>query len=418
MYDAAVIGSGAAGLMAAGYMAQSGLRVCLIEKNSRPGRKLMITGKGRCNLTNDCDLQAFIASVPTNGRFLYSALTAFPPQELMAFFERLGVPLKVERGRRVFPVSDKAVDIVDALSAYIRRFSCTQVEGEAVSLILEEGGIFGVKLEDGRLIRAERVVMACGGASYPATGSDGSGYRMAEAVGHQIVPLKPSLVPLVVHDSGCRDMMGLSLKNVRLRVWDQKKDKLVFQEQGEMLFTHFGVSGPLILSASSRMRQMEPRRYRLEIDMKPALSLDQLETRLLRDFQSNSNRDFINTLSSLLPKKMIPFAVSRTDIPAHLKCNSVTREQRRAFCGFIKCIPFEVQGFRSLDEAIVTSGGVQVRQVDPKTMESKLVRGLFFAGEILDVDAYTGGYNLQIAFSTGRLAAQTIAAQCRHHNLR
>lgn len=415
MFDAAVIGAGAAGMMAAGCMAQSGLRVCLIEKNSRPGRKMMITGKGRCNLTNDCDLQTFIASVPTNGRFLYSALTAFPPQELMAFFERLGVPLKVERGQRVFPVSDKAVDIVDALSAYIRSSTCTQVEGAAVSLLLEEGRVSGVKLADGRLIRADRVVMACGGASYPATGSDGSGYRIAEAVGHQIVPLKPSLVPLVVHDSGCREMMGLSLKNVRLQVWDQKKDKLVFQEQGEMLFTHFGVSGPLVLSASSRMRQMEQRRYRLEIDMKPALSLEQLEARLLRDFQTNINRDFINTLSSLLPKKMIPFVVSRAGIPAHLKCNAVTREQRRGFCAFIKCISFEVQGFRSLDEAIVTSGGVQVRQVDPKTMESKLVQGLFFAGEILDVDAYTGGYNLQIAFSTGRLAAQSITAQCRSH---
>ena len=403
--DIVVVGGGAAGLMAAGYAAELGARVCLVEKMERPGKKLSITGKGRCNVTNNCSRDVCIESVPGNGRFLYGAFSAFSCQDTMAFFEGRGLPLKTERGARVFPVSDKARDVVDTLIRYVEGNGAVFHRGRAVSLFVEDGVLRGVCLENGEKLLAQRVILACGGASYPGTGSNGDGYRLAQEAGHRIVPLKPSLVPLVAAGTDCRDMMGLSLRNIGISVWDTDKKKEVYKDFGELLFTHFGLSGPVILSASSHMRNMSPGRYRVDIDLKPALRPEQLDARLQRDFSQNLNRDFLNSLSALLPRKLIPVAVKRSGIPGGKKCNSITSEERLRFGRLLKAFSFEITGFRPIEEAIVTSGGVDVRQVSPHTMESKLLPGLYFAGEMLDVDAYTGGFNLQIAFSTGRAAA-------------
>ena len=403
--DIVVVGGGAAGLMAAGYAAELGARVCLVEKMERPGKKLSITGKGRCNVTNNCSRDVCIESVPGNGRFLYGAFSAFSCQDTMAFFEGRGLPLKTERGARVFPVSDKARDVVDTLIRYVEGNGAVFHRGRAVSHFVEDGVLRGVCLENGEKLLAQRVILACGGASYPGTGSNGDGYRLAQEAGHRIVPLKPSLVPLVAAGTDCRDMMGLSLRNIGISVWDTDKKKEVYKDFGELLFTHFGLSGPVILSASSHMRNMSPGRYRVDIDLKPALRPEQLDARLQRDFSQNLHRDFLNSLSALLPRKLIPVAVKRSGIPGGKKCNSITREERLRFGRLLKAFSFEITGFRPIEEAIVTSGGVDVRQVSPHTMESKLLPGLYFAGEMLDVDAYTGGFNLQIAFSTGRAAA-------------
>lgn len=407
-FDVVVIGGGAAGMLAAGTAAARGMQVCLVEKQARPGRKLMITGKGRCNLTNDCDVQEFIASVPSNGRFLFSAASAFPPRDVMAFFENQGLPLKVERGNRVFPTSDRAVDVVDTLVRYMKRGGVEMLMGQAAKLLLEQGHIQGIELQDGACILARNVLIACGGASYPGTGSTGDGYVLAQQAGHTVVPLRPSLVPLVAKGTDCSEMMGLSLKNTAIRVLDTQKKKEIYSDFGEMLFTHFGVSGPMILSASAHMRDMAPGRYQVVIDLKPALRPEQLDARLQRDFEMNKNRDFINALSALLPRKMIPVLVRRSGILPETKCNQITREQRRAFVTLLKAYSVEISGFRPIEEAIVTSGGVSVKEVNPKTMESKRIKGLYFAGEVLDVDAYTGGFNLQIAFCTGRLAANSM----------
>lgn len=402
--DLIVVGGGAAGMMAAGTAGELGLNVILIEKNARPGRKLGITGKGRCNLTNNCSVQDVIAAVPTNPRFLYGAVSRFAPQDTMAFFEGLGVPLKTERGRRVFPQSDRAGDIIDALTRFLREHHVKILQGEARKLLIEEGGVRGVVLRDGTELLAPKVIVACGGASYPGTGSTGDGYRLARQAGHSVLPLRPSLVPLVEQGGDCARMQGLALKNAAVRVYERQK--LIYEDFGELLFTHFGVSGPAVLSASSHMRRMEPGVYRLEIDLKPALPPEKLDARLQRDLEENSNKDFINSLGALLPRKMIPILVERSGIPPETKCNAITREQRRDFAALLKGFSVNIQGFRPIEEAIVTSGGVNVREINPKTMESKLVHGLYFAGEVLDVDAYTGGFNLQIAFATGRLAAQ------------
>lgn len=402
--DLIVVGGGAAGMMAAGTAGELSLNVILIEKNARPGRKLGITGKGRCNLTNNCSVQDVIAAVPTNPRFLYGAVSRFAPQDTMAFFEGLGVPLKTERGRRVFPQSDRAGDIIDALTRFLREHHVKILQGEARKLLIEEGGVRGVVLRDGTELLAPKVIVACGGASYPGTGSTGDGYRLARQAGHSVLPLRPSLVPLVEQGGDCARMQGLALKNAAVRVYERQK--LIYEDFGELLFTHFGVSGPVVLSASSHMRRMEPGVYRLEIDLKPALPPEKLDARLQRDLEENSNKDFINSLGALLPRKMIPILVERSGIPPETKCNAITREQRRDFAALLKGFSVNIQGFRPIEEAIVTSGGVNVREINPKTMESKLVHGLYFAGEVLDVDAYTGGFNLQIAFATGRLAAQ------------
>lgn len=404
-----VIGAGASGLMAAGTAAENGHNVVLVERNDKVARKVMITGKGRCNVTNNCTLiNDLIANVPTNGRFLYGAFSKFMPIDTMEFFEDMGVSLKVERGNRVFPESDKAVEIVDALNAFSQDAGVKRIKGRATSLIAENGEIKGVKLEDGEELLADAVIVATGGVSYPLTGSTGDGYELAKQVGHTISELKPSLVPLKCHEGFCMDLQGLSLKNVEISVLDMDTYKEVYKDFGEMLFTHFGVSGPLILSASSHMKDIKPRKYEIHIDLKPALSYEQLDKRIQRDFLENSNKNFINALDALLPKKLVPVIVKLSGIKPAVKVNQITKQQRSELVNLLKDLKVTVLGFRPIEEAIVTSGGVSVKEIDPKTMESKLCKGLYFAGEVIDVDAYTGGFNLQIAFSTGKLAGSSI----------
>lgn len=395
--DVIVIGGGAAGSFAAITAARMGRTVTLFEKNDRIGRKLCITGKGRCNVTNNCTWQEAMNSVPVNPRFLYSAFSGFQPQDVMNFFEELGIPLKTERGNRVFPVSDKAEDIVNALDSEMKSLGVNVIHQRTAKIIVDGNVCIGV-IAGGKEYHSQSVLIATGGKSYPKTGSTGDGYKLAESVGHTVTPIYPSLVPLVSVEKYCGEMMGLSLKNVGVRLYD--KEKLIFSEQGEMLFTHFGVSGPLILSASSHIRKMERGRYKIKIDLKPALDIKQLDLRIQRDFSENQNRDFINAVRKLLPAKLIPTAVKLSGIPAEQKVNTITKEQRKAFAELLKAFPITIADFRPIDEAIVTSGGVSVKEINPKTMESKLVLGLYFAGEVIDVDAYTGGFNLQIAFST------------------
>lgn len=410
-YDVIVVGAGAAGMMAAGTASGRGLKVCLIEKNTVLGKKIRITGKGRCNLTNNCDVRTFISSVPTNGRFLYGAASRFAPKDTMDFFEKLGLTLKTERGRRVFPQSDKASDVALKLIEFVKRSGTEIVNGNVCGLLVKDASVYGVKLAGGEKILAGSVIICCGGASYPLTGSDGSGYRLAAEAGHTIEEIRPSLVPLVEDGSDCRDMMGLSLKNISINVFDRKIQKNVYGDFGELLFTHFGLSGPVILSASSHMRDMSPGRYCVSIDLKPALDEEKLDARVRRDFEKNKNRDFMNSLSDLLPRKIIPVIVRRSEIGAETKCNSITREMRHGFVKLLKSFGINIKSFRPVEEAIVTSGGVSVKEINPKTMESKLVKGLYFAGEVIDVDGYTGGFNLQIAFCTGRLAGNSVQAE-------
>jgi hypothetical protein len=396
----AVVGGGAAGLFAAGTALSLGAAVTVFEHMPHTGTKLRITGKGRCNVTNDCTPEDFLAHVITNPRFLYSAIYAFSPSDTKSFFERMGVPLKTERGQRVFPVSDKAMDIVEALRKYAHEAHC--IHEKATALLTEDGRVTGVRTS--RDLPFDAVIMATGGASYPMTGSDGSGYRLAQAVGHTVTPLTPSLVPLTSPDRICSDLQGLSLKNVSLTI--RRATQKIYEDFGEMLFTHFGLSGPMILSASAHLRGCDFRDTWAEIDLKPSLDTPTLDARLLSDFKKNANKDFANELSELLPQKMIlPFS-ARVGIDPHKKVHDITREERRRILDTLKSFRVQVDGFRPLSEAIVTAGGVDVREVSPKTMMSRKVKHLYFAGEILDLDAYTGGYNLQIAFSTAHLAAQ------------
>lgn len=404
--DLLVVGGGAAGLMAAGLAAGDGASVTVLERNDRTGWKLSLTGKGRCNVTNNASVREVIANTPRNGKFLYSALTAFPPQKTMEFFESLGVPLKTERGNRVFPVSDRAGDIVEALRGLCRRGNVRIVRGRAKDVLTESGHVTGVKTASDTYF-APDVLIATGGLSYPVTGSDGDGYKLASKLGHTVIPPKPSLVPLEAEGEDCQKMQGFSLKNVGLWVVD-KTGKKVYEDFGEMLFTHFGVSGPMILSASAHMRDFETNSYTLYIDLKPALDEETLDRRLLRDFEKYSNREFQNALSDLAGRSMIPVLVERSGIPPETRVNSVSREQRRALLELFKAFPVKITGPRPIEEAIVTSGGVDTREVDPRSMRSKLVPGLYFAGEVLDVDAYTGGFNLQIAWSTAYMAAKSI----------
>ncbi|BFK86985.1 NAD(P)/FAD-dependent oxidoreductase [Pseudoflavonifractor gallinarum] len=406
--DMIVIGGGAAGMMAALAAADRGCSVLLLERNAKVGRKLYITGKGRCNVANDCSVPEVLQHVPRNPKFLMSAVTRFPPEAVKAFFEGLGVPLKTERGNRIFPQSDRAADIIDALFQALRRKRVSLVEDRAVRLLTdEEGRISGVKGEHGSY-SARAVILATGGASYPLTGSSGDGYEMAAAVGHTIVPPKPSLVPLVAEGEDCRRMQGLSLRNVAVKVKNQKK-KVIYAEQGELLFTHFGLSGPLILSASAHMRDFEKDHYQVIIDLKPALDEEKLEQRLLRDFAERANQNFHNVLEGLLPRLMVPVMVERSGIPGDTKAHSITKAQRRRLLEELKGFRIDIAGPRPLAEAIITSGGVKVSEVDPHTMASKRLPGLYLAGELLDVDAYTGGFNLQIAWSTGRAAGEGAA---------
>lgn len=403
-----IIGGGAAGLMAAIYASDNGAEVTLIERNTVCGRKIRITGKGRCNVTNDCDLNEFLKNVPTNPRFLYSALSYLSTEDTQRLFEELGVPLKVERGRRVFPVSDKASDIQDALIRAVRKRGVKILNARAEEISVSDGVVNGITA-GGEILPFDRVIVATGGASYPKTGSDGDGYRMARRVSHTVTPLSPSLVPLVSHSKLCGRMQGLSLKNVSLTVVDKHTGKVAYEDFGEMMFTHFGMTGPMILSASAHLSDVSKGRYEARINLKPALDEQALDNRILSDFAKYKNRDLINSLDDLLPQKMIPVIIELSGIPERKKINSITKEERARLVSLVRALPVSIDGFRPIDEAIVTKGGVSVKEVNPKTMESKLVSGLYFAGEVLDVDAYTGGYNLQIAFSTGALAGASAA---------
>ncbi|WP_298531430.1 NAD(P)/FAD-dependent oxidoreductase [uncultured Ruminococcus sp.] len=405
MTDTIIIGGGAAGCFAAVWAARMGKSVLVFDKNEKLGRKLRITGKGRCNVTNNSSMEEHMKNIPVNPRFLYSAFSAFGAEDVMAFFEELGVSLKTERGNRVFPVSDRADDIADALAFEMHRLGVKVIKKRVTKLIIEDGSCCGV-CAAGEEYRAGSVLIACGGKSYPNTGSTGDGYTLAESAGHTVTELKPSLVPLTSPDKFCAELMGLSLRNVTLTLYDREKP--VYSELGEMLFTHFGLSGPLVLSASSHIRDMQPERYSVKIDLKPALDAEQLDARIQRDFAENLNRDFINGIRKLLPAKLIPVAVKLSGIAPEQKINGITKEQRRKFGELLKAFPVRVSGFRPIDEAIITSGGVSVKEISPKTMESKLLPGLFFAGEVIDVDAYTGGFNLQIAFSTAYAAAMNM----------
>lgn len=402
-----VVGAGAAGMLCAGVAAGRGKNVLLLEKMERPGTKLLITGKGRCNVTNNCTQDDFLAAVRTNSRFLYSAYAAFSSQDTMSFFERLGVPLRTERGSRVFPQSDRSSDIVQALVRYGKERGVRVKQASAKSLLMESGGVTGVELESGEVVHAGKVVVATGGLSYPRTGSTGDGYRFAQTAGHTLVPTRPSLVPIIAREEWCGEIMGLSLRNCTLRVYRGEGKKPVFEELGEMLFTHFGVSGPLVLSASAHMTG-DPCEYRMEIDLKPGLDHKQLDTRLLRDFGKSSNRVFRNALGALLPRRLIPVIVSLSGIDGSAKVHQITKAQRLALVGLLKALPVTPRGLRPIEEAVITSGGVSVKEVNQKTMESRLASGLYFAGEVLDVDAYTGGFNLQIAFSTGYSAGRNV----------
>ena len=401
-----VVGGGAAGMMAAITAAENGAQVTLLERNDRLGKKLYITGKGRCNVTNDCAPEDFFQNVPRNPRFLYSAIYAFPPREVMAWFEAHGCALKTERGNRVFPQSDKSASVIDALRAELRRLGVRVLQERALDIVTQDGAVCGIET-DGGFHKTERVILATGGCSYPQTGSTGDGYRMLEKLGHTIVPPVGSLVPLVEKGYDCKQMQGLALKNVALRLVNQK-GKTVFEEFGELLFTHFGLSGPVVLSASAHMNEKDS--YTVLLDLKPALDEQKLDLRLLRDFEKFQNRDFENALVELLPRSMIPVIVRRSGIPAEEKVHSITREQRRALLELMKRFPVEIACKAPVEEAIVTSGGVKVSEIEPGPMQSKRVRGLYVAGELLDVDAYTGGFNLQIAWATGRAAG--LAAAC------
>ena len=407
MSEIIVIGGGAAGCMAALAAAEQGASVTLLERNPKLGRKLYITGKGRCNVTNHCTVQELLQNVPGNSRFLTSAVTRFPTEDTEAFFENLGVPLKVERGNRVFPQSDKAADIIDALLRALRKARVDIVQDRAAALVLEDGVLTGVKGEKGTY-PCKAAVVATGGVSYPLTGSTGDGYDFARTLGHTIVEPRPSLVPLEAEGDLCPKMQGLSLRNVAIQVRNSKK-KTVYAEQGEMLFTHFGLTGPLILSASAHMRDMGKEHYYILLDLKPALDQEKLDARVLRDLGDQPNKDFRHVLEGLVPRLMVPVVLELTNIPGDLKANSVTKGQRRRLVEVLKGIRIDISGPRPIAEAIVTAGGVKTGEVDPHTMASKKAPGVFFAGEVLDVDAYTGGFNLQIAWSTGRAAGRGAA---------
>lgn len=406
-----VVGAGAAGLMAAGRAAEKGHEVHLYEKNNRIGKKILITGKGRCNVTNDSDVEGLLDNIPGNPYFLYSAfyqLDSFGTQE---FFKNLGLELKVERGKRVFPVSDRSLDVVLALEKYIKQNKVKlHLESPVDSILIEDGQAAGIRLKNGKEEKADGVIICTGGLSYPGTGSTGDGYRFAKAAGHHVTKLYPSLVPLKTAENWCHELMGLSLKNIEITI-KNNKGKKVYTDFGEMLFTHFGVSGPVILSASRHIILTIEEGYKLYIDMKPAMDEKKLDARLLRDFDKFANKDFINSLDELLPQKLIPVIVELAEIDPRKKVNSITKEERKRLVTLLKALPLTITGVTGYNEAVVTCGGIETDEIDPSTMESKLVKNLHFAGEVLDVDAYTGGFNLQIAFSTGYTAGEFVCQE-------
>lgn len=406
MAEIIIIGGGAAGLMAAGTAAELGAAVTVLEKNKRIGRKLCITGKGRCNITNNCARNVFIENVNSNPRFMYSAISNFDCSDTITFFEDLGLPVKTERGNRVFPVSDKATDVVFALESYTRRNNVKVIsQTSAKKLIITDGRVRAVADNTGREYPCDAVIIATGGASYPLTGSTGDGYRLARQAGHTIVKPEASLIPLCASGEDlrdCKDMQGLSLRNTGVRLL--KGEKEIFSDFGELLFTHFGLSGPTILSSSAHIRDVKNGGYSISVDLKPALDFEKLDSRLLRDFDKYKNRELSNSLSDLLPSSLIPVVIRRSGINPATRCNSITKEQRHSLVSILKDLSFGITDVRPIDEAIITRGGVKTSEIDPATMQSKLCEGLYFCGEVIDVDAYTGGFNLQIAFSTGKLA--------------
>lgn len=406
-----VVGAGAAGLMAAGRAAEKGHEVHLYEKNNRIGKKILITGKGRCNVTNDSDVEGLLDNIPGNPYFMYSAFYQLDSFGLQEFFRNLGLELKVERGKRVFPVSDRSLDVVLALEKYVKQNKVKlHLESPVDSILIEDGKAAGIRLKNGKEEKADGVIICTGGLSYPGTGSTGDGYRFAKAAGHHVTKLYPSLVPLKTAEDWCHELMGLSLKNIEITV-KNNKGKKVYTDFGEMLFTHFGVSGPVILSASRHIILTIEEGYKLYIDLKPAMDEKKLDARILRDFEKFANKDFVNSLDELLPQKLIPVIVQLAEIDPRKKVNSITKEERKRLLGLIKALPLTITGVTGYNEAVVTCGGIETDEIDPSTMESKLVKNLHFAGEVLDVDAYTGGFNLQIAFSTGYTAGEFVCQE-------
>ena len=409
-YDGIIIGGGPAGMFAAITTAERGQRVLLLERNDRLGKKLLITGKGRCNVTNDCTGQEILQNTPRNGRFLYSAMTAFPPEKTMAFFEEHGCALKTERGNRVFPVTDKSQSVLECLQRELRRLGVTVKTARVKHILAEDGQVTGVETQN-ETIPARWVILATGGASYPTTGSTGDGYTMASELGHTIIPAEGSLVPLETAGNDCQQMQGLSLRNVAVKLLNAK-GKVLYKDFGELLFTHFGVSGPTVLSASCHLKGEG---CRLVIDLKPALEENKLDDRILRDLDLYQNRAMENALTDLLPRSMIPVVLQRLEIDPNMQANSLTKQKRRALVELLKGFSVEITGKRPVSEAIITSGGVKVSEIDPKTMESKKVPGLYFAGEIIDCDAYTGGFNLQIAWATAYAAGYAVTVPKINH---
>ena len=408
-----IIGGGPAGMLAAISAAKENNEVIILEKNNSLGRKLLITGKGRCNITSSIEIDEFIKNIPGNGRFLYSAFQNYTNQDIIKLIESNGIKVKEERGNRIFPVTDKAEDVLNCLIKEIKKYKNIEIKtGKKVETILTENGeVLGVKLESGEKIFGSKIVLATGGKSYPLTGSDGDGYKMAKSLGHTIEKIRGSLVPLTGEQRLCQSMQGLSLRNVKITIKDIEKNKKIYDDFGELLFTHFGVSGPIILSSSAHLlrykdidRLLKESKVKLYIDLKPALSNEELDFRIRRDFEEIKNKEFKNSLEKLLPKKMIPAILDLTGIDINKKVNSITKEERQKLVELLKNFEINIDGFRPVEEAIVTAGGISIKEINPKTMESKIVRGLYFAGEIIDVDAYTGGFNLQIAYSTGYTA--------------
>ncbi len=407
MYDIVVIGGGAAGMLAAALAAERGKQVLLVEKNDRLGVKLRITGKGRCNLTNNCTVEKLMENVPRNGKFLFSAFNGLTPSDTIALFEKFGVKLKTERGDRVFPVSDSAHEVAEALRRYLEKTGVTIMKARVTGIEAKDGAVTTAVTDMG-VIACSAAILCTGGMSYPKTGSNGEGYAIAERLGHTLVKPKPSLVALETADDFCPKMQGLSLKNVTLSAYN-KKGKLIFEELGEMQFTHFGISGPTVLSASAHMRDFENDRYTIKLDLKPGLDEKKLDLRLLRDFEKYSNKDYKNALDDLASRLMIPVLIERSGIPEDTKVHSITKQQRQGLIRLFKEFTIEIKGPRPIDEAIITSGGIATKEINPATMESKLVKGLYFAGEVIDADAYTGGFNLQIAWSTAYTAGKNAA---------
>lgn len=403
IYDGIVIGGGPAGMFAAITAAKQGSRVLLLEKNDRLGKKLLITGKGRCNVTNNCTADEVLRNVPRNGRFLYSAVNAFTPTDIMAFLENEGCALKIERGNRVFPVSDKSFSVLDALKRSMTKSGVTVKQDRVIDVLTEDSRVCGVVTKDSTY-RCKWAILSTGGLSYPATGSTGDGYKIAERLGHTIMPIGGSLVPMEAVGDDCANMQGLSLRNVGIKLLSEK-GKVLYKDFGELLFTHFGVSGPTVLSASAHMSGDN---CQLLIDMKPALDEGKLNERILRDLDTYQNRTMENALTDLLPRSMIPVVLDKLNIPKDLQANSLRKEQRRSIVELLKAFPVHISGKRPVAEAIITTGGIKVSEIDPKTMQSKLVHGLYFAGEIIDCDAYTGGFNLQIAWSTAFVAGSSV----------